>query len=317
VFEVAVIEGQKLWSLAHENQIINVTILPGDGSNPWEHVFSNPAFYLWPISLGLFSIANLVLATWKFIVFVRYYGGFRTSVSLFVLSIEMTSNLIRLVAVVDAFGSWGLYTEQGYAALIELSWPFSISSYLLFTLYWHEMMTNATVVVNPFMTKMRIPFFVLSGALICLQITRTIIRNTSPFENFTTITAIVYLVVLVALLVFYGVTGTKLLLRLNKSKHLGRAVNLLKSTVRILICGGLILCFVIVVILFVGKVPYETPAGFVAVWFVLYMLLNSVSTMAILAFELPSKHSSGSGSSKTSSLPERKYSIASGMRPDA
>jgi hypothetical protein len=29
VFEVAVIEGQKLWSLAHENQIINVTILPG------------------------------------------------------------------------------------------------------------------------------------------------------------------------------------------------------------------------------------------------------------------------------------------------
>ncbi len=42
------------------------------------------------------------------------------------------------------------------------------------------------------------------------------------------IAAIIYLVVTVAEFAFYGVTGGKLLKRLQHSKHMGRAVNLKK-----------------------------------------------------------------------------------------
>ena len=72
--------------------------------------------------------------------------------------------------------------------LTELSWPLSIVSYTLFSLYWYEMMTTASVVVHPFMVKMKIPAFIISAVLVCLQITRTILRNVAVVDNFPTIT---------------------------------------------------------------------------------------------------------------------------------
>jgi hypothetical protein len=73
--------------------------------------------------------------------------------------------------------------------LMEFSFPFALAAYLLFTLYWHEMMTNATVIVHPFITKMRIPFFVVSALLVSLQVIRTVIRSVTTLEfNFNIVT---------------------------------------------------------------------------------------------------------------------------------
>ncbi len=89
----------------------------------------------------------------------------------------------------DNQGTFGLYPEWAVQTLMELSIPFAISSYILFTLYWHEMMTNATIVVHPFITKMKIPFFVLSAVLVALQVIRSIIRNATTLEfNFNIVT---------------------------------------------------------------------------------------------------------------------------------
>jgi hypothetical protein len=38
-------------------------------------------------------------------------------------------------------------------------------------------MTNASVVVHPFITKMRIPFFAISGFILAVQIVKTVVRN--------------------------------------------------------------------------------------------------------------------------------------------
>ena len=74
VVEVPVLDGERLWSLVLENQILNVTILPGgnylskcqkshitncqikDGYNAWEEAFTNPAFYLW---ISMFPINDI------------------------------------------------------------------------------------------------------------------------------------------------------------------------------------------------------------------------------------------------------------------
>lgn len=138
-----------------------------------------------------------------------------------------------------------MYPEWAVAMLMEMCFPFSLAAYLLFTLYWHEMMTNATVIVHPFITKMKIPFFVLSGLLISLQVIRIIIRSVTTLEfNFNIVTgtverhplipatinpfivASVYMVVLVGLVIFYAITGGKILKRLSSSKKLGRTVQL-------------------------------------------------------------------------------------------
>ncbi len=197
--------------------------------NPWTTVFSSGAIifnsgrqnvpepkldlnFPFLVFLCLFALANIGLAVWKLTLFVRFYGGFRSSMALYVLSIEIFSNLsksfrtrylitlsnidllVRFVAYIDNQGTFGLYPEWTVQTLMELCFPFAISSYMLFTLYWHEMMTNATVVVHPFITKMKIPFFVLSAVLIALQVIRSIIRNATTLEfNFNIVTGKSYI----------------------------------------------------------------------------------------------------------------------------
>jgi hypothetical protein len=65
----------------------------------------------------------------------------------------------------------------------SISYPFAFSSYLLFTLYWHEMMTTSSVIVHPFIVKMRIPFFVICAALLSLDIVRIIMMYTAYWEG--------------------------------------------------------------------------------------------------------------------------------------
>lgn len=151
--------------------------------------------------------------------------------------------------MIDIFGVFNIYTERTFAALTELFFPFTISSYMLFVLYWHEMMTNTSVVVHPFITKMRIPFFVTAAVLLLLQIIRTILRNVTSLDNLSLVTgkfdrvatsgsdiiislAIAYLIVSISLIVFYSITGGKLLARLRKSKQLGRVVRLRRVSVK-------------------------------------------------------------------------------------
>ena len=100
----------------------------------------------------------------------------------------LTRATVRIAALIDIFGVFNIYTERTFAALTELSFPFAISSYMLFVLYWHEMMTNSSIVVHPFITKMRIPFFVTAGVLLLLQIVRTILRNITPLDNLSLVT---------------------------------------------------------------------------------------------------------------------------------
>lgn len=125
----------------------------------------------------------------------------------------------------------------------ELSLPFAISSYMLLSLYWHEMMTSSAVVVHPFVTKMRIPFFAVAGFLLAIQLLRILLRSWTDIESLPfltgtsladrirlifSISAVIYAVVVLALIIFYTITGIKLLIRLKQSKSLGRHVKLRK-----------------------------------------------------------------------------------------
>jgi hypothetical protein len=263
------------------------------------------------VVLCAFSLTNIGLGIWKIITFVKYFGGFRTSIALYVLAIEIFSNLIRFVASIEQHGAFELYPEWAIVMLMEFSFPFALAAYLLFTLYWHEMMTNATVIVHPFITRMRIPFFIVSALLVSLQVIRTVIRSVTTLEfNFNIVTAAIYIAVLVGLMVFYAMTGGKVLKRLQSSKKMGRTVQLRRTTRRILIGGGFLLFWIIVAILFVSGVAYQ-PIGIPIVFAVLFVILDVASLMNILAFEVPEAHSSRSGSTASMKRHSVNHSTAS------
>ena len=152
-----------------------------------------------------YSAVNVSLGIWKIVNFSKRWAKFRYSVALYVLIIEVISNLrklvgfkfifiliflnpVRMAPLVDIFGVFNIYTERTFAALTEISFPFAISSYMLFVLYWHEMMTSSSLVIHPFIVKMKIPFFVTAGVLLLLQIIRTILRNATPLDNLGLVT---------------------------------------------------------------------------------------------------------------------------------
>ena len=86
------------------------------------------------------------------------------------------------------FGNNRFYPHWLSTALGELSFPFVLSSLLLFILFWHEMMTSESVIVHPFIHKMRIPFYVVSGVVLALQIVRIIIFSLNVMDGSSFIT---------------------------------------------------------------------------------------------------------------------------------
>lgn len=97
--------------------------------------------------------------------------------------ILIPSYQVRIVAVIDFFGSNFWYPDWAVIMLGELCFPFVISSFLLFILYWHELMTNESIIVHPFIVKMKIPFFVISSFFLVLQVTKNTVQNLTTFTS--------------------------------------------------------------------------------------------------------------------------------------
>jgi hypothetical protein len=294
-------EGLNLLDLVNSGQILNVTLMPnGDAENLWERVYSNAGFYVATVILAIFPLTNIGLAIWKLTQFFKYYGGCRTAVATFVLSIEIASNILRFIIMIDPFATHYIYPIEFCIAFYRLSFPFACSAFLLIILYWHEMMTSYSVVVHPFVVKMKVPFIVTSSILLSIQLLQIFLRSFGGIEGMQLATAIIYTVIVVAIVVFYIITGAKLLQRLSGSKSLGRAVRLRKTTVKILITGGFLVAFIVFGAMFVSGFVYY-PNNFISIWYSIWAVLNAASMTNILAFEMPRGASSKGFSSGSSS----------------
>jgi hypothetical protein len=304
VFEITTRDGDILWPLIEQDLVANITLIPSDEPNPWDVVLLSPGYYVITYFLMAFSVVNICLAIWKMKLFLDYYGGFRLSISLLVLFLEVISNLLRIIGLIDLFGVYTIYRELTFWSMYFLSFPFVISSIMLFLLHWHETMTSSSIVVHPFIVKMRIPFFVTSGVLLLLQIA-VILTGVFNIRGFVDVTTVILVVISAALVVFYFVTGIKLLLRLKVSKKYGRKIrNLKETTVKILSSIGFLFVIVCIFVLFLTDVAY-TPLGYFMCWYSLYAAINCTSLLNILAFGTPAHHKSSTSSTNKNNASNR------------
>jgi hypothetical protein len=262
IFEMAIPEAKIFLPYFYEDQIESVTFLPNDEPNPWDDTYSSVGYYIWTAFLGLYPAVNIGLAIWKLRVFAMFYGGCTTSIAVFVLSIELFSNALRLLHIVDPLCANFIYSEQVSVAFTRLSMPFALSSFILIILYWHEMMTSSSIIVHPFIIRMKIPFFVLSGTLVAMQLLQLFLRSWSTVDNLQFVTAVLYIAVSLTIVIFHLITGIKLLRRMAESKNIGKAVALKKTTIRILICAGLLVLFILFATLFATGFAYAPFSKF-------------------------------------------------------
>jgi len=83
--------------------------------------------------------------------------------------------IVRFVFCIDAFSFHGLYPTSFTFTIGEITLPLFLCSSLLIVLYWHEIMIDSSLKVSPFITKLRIPFYVLSGVVLAVHVTRMVL----------------------------------------------------------------------------------------------------------------------------------------------
>jgi hypothetical protein len=297
IVELGVNHSKILWNLYSSDQIFNMTLLPDESDNPWTVIALSPWIYVWQAVLGPHAIANIVLASIQFKRFIDYYGGCRASVALYVLGIELGSNLIRIVSLIDMFGYYGIYPDWTRVFFSEVNFPFVVSSFLLFSLFWHELMNNASLKVHPFIRKMRIPFYAASFGFIIVQVAMATCRNLGVLEDSRIVSSSLYFAISIGLIVFYTINGVKLLKKIKLLAKKNKTNALKRTTIKILISTGCLLCLVILGGVFAIGVPYN-PIGYIVAWFFTFAVINSASTMSILACNLPENKSSTGSSNR-------------------
>jgi hypothetical protein len=169
------------------------------------------------------SAAVAISALTKLIAYVRTFG-FQLSVPQLCLTILAVTNTFRTVYhCLDPvyFG----YAMNGAGAHMTstISIPANIIATLLVAFYWAELLDRNKVQVSTFLSRMRIPFVIVSVLVTLVEIASSALRA-SPLPNLgfmTIFSVILYVLVVTVSTVFFATTGTRVLLYIRKSSGMG------------------------------------------------------------------------------------------------
>eukprot|EP00029_Vermamoeba_vermiformis_P011929 TRINITY_DN6735_c0_g1_i1.p1 TRINITY_DN6735_c0_g1~~TRINITY_DN6735_c0_g1_i1.p1 ORF type:complete len:343 (-),score=12.41 TRINITY_DN6735_c0_g1_i1:86-973(-) len=273
------------------SNIVNITMLPNEHENLWQVAYESGWMYVWQISIGLSSVAIIVLASLKIAEFMKFYEKFQISIALVVLSIDIIGAFLRLLYSIDPFQIRGLYSDETNVGLLANSLPLVHIAAILIVFYWYEMMHYTSLQVSTFISRMKIPFFILVGLIVAVHVVRLTLVQVLGLGIINLVNAIWALFVSTSVVVLYAVVGGQLLVRLRRVKQGKKVKRLTKITIRILASGFMLLGIVVQLCLFVSVVPTLNPASWITCWWVNGFLYASFSLLNVSAFQVPSSKS--------------------------
>jgi hypothetical protein len=105
--------------------------------------------------------------------------------------------------------------------MITIHWPLAFITTLSISLYWQELLSASRVRVANFVQKLRIPFIVISLFIIAIEISSSSLRavRAANLGVLTTITGVIYAVVMVGLSIFFFVAGVMVLKKLREGEN--------------------------------------------------------------------------------------------------
>jgi hypothetical protein len=302
-----------LGPLAAQGMTVMASLDAADG-NHWRDVFRSPGLYVAQIFIGLLCIANTILASINLANVIKYRDRrSKFSVPQVILGIQVLANLIRLAQIVDPNGMRAVYSFAANRVLATFTYPMIIASALLMTLFWYECLVKVSIDINPFLSKMKIPFFIIS-AVICLYeyvTTGLRARNIARIELLMSL-QIFYSVIAGLLLIFYIVTSIRIMLRLRLRKLLvAKAKTMPTKTAVIFIWMGVGLG-IWVGFLCAATTMVQTPEGYATNVFILHAIIHLVSLALIVIFTVNKAEIEASKKSGSST-----YKGGSGSGPEA
>jgi hypothetical protein len=319
VVQIAGIRWTELTGYLAEGKVVTLRIRDDD-LNEWEVMMESGWMIFFSVFMSLFTFVCLGLAVYKFIMFSRTKGCIQKgqlSVTQTMLIFEMCGNSLRFIScAVDSLMSRKLLSFLGSQLLFTTHWPFVIVNLLMVSFYWHELMSKTKVKINRNLSKFNIPFWVIFAVFVALEWAQSVLRGLAySFNLFLIIVGIAYILIALACITFYYITGVKLQKKLRNSKveklsgtrlrRLNRASTLIYAS-----SGGVI---VWVIGIIVGGLTntFWIPWGYFAVWFIIFFSTTFISLMHLLAIQEPRPCGQGTSSTAMSSTGQRSGSVPS------
>lgn len=288
VFEITQYQFQGFQSMLVNNSMM-VSFNTSE-PNPWVNVFTKfaPAFgILTMVGSGIVC----VVAVYKLVVVISVVGV-QLSVAQAVLFLNLVALLIRFVwCISDPFGAYRLTSEMWVQIGLTLPFSLTISSALLITLYWHEMIRRRNGPrINLFLNKMLIPFIVISVLLIAFELATDVLRALGLTPLIGVINGVFYFVIVFFLLCFFLVTNYRLRIvfnQINKTLNTSHEKRLKLGT-RVLswMVVAMLVWIIGLLIMASGQVIW-IPAGFVAIWVLLFTFSIFLNFLQVLLIRVP------------------------------
>ena len=153
--------------------------------NPWQEIVEGGGWILFQLVMSLASIANLAIAGERFWV-IGNVRGFKLSIPLFCLSMEILCNVLRLVVVaVDPVASRLLFPRAANYILFTITQPLNMITTIILVFFFHELTSSSKLVQVSFLanTWTKASACVISFVLIFLDLYTSVTRLETDFKE--------------------------------------------------------------------------------------------------------------------------------------
>jgi hypothetical protein len=280
---------------------INVTI-KGWTPNPWD-ILQSSGFFVWQIILTLINAAALLYMVYKLTIIIIYGQKKKISIAVTICVLEIAGCLLRLVYIaLDPLDATRLIPYIWEQILLTIYFPFGVASNLLFLFCWQEILTMKNMKVSPFLSKLLVPFIVVSIILFLLDLAAGVARglNLPQYSNVISIVeAILYISILMTLAIWTFVIAGRVFKHYNWSKEVFSKKDKIvyKTSVVCTIIGVTYLLLVLLSALSIVKSLYGNPVDYVVVWFFLLFFFTSRGFLQVFVLNVSTKAKTSSMSS--------------------
>eukprot|EP01122_Echinamoeba_exundans_P015228 TRINITY_DN7133_c0_g1_i1.p1 TRINITY_DN7133_c0_g1~~TRINITY_DN7133_c0_g1_i1.p1 ORF type:complete len:558 (+),score=65.63 TRINITY_DN7133_c0_g1_i1:155-1675(+) len=294
VVEIGYRASAEIVEMVEKNNSLIVAVDIGD-FNIWRSIRRGGAQTAWQAIFTLWAGAVCVSALIKLIGFVRA-KGIQFNIAQICLSIELICNLYRMIYfALDPIYAGRLFLAYQAHMMLTISWPFTIITTLLITLYWLELLTKNRVLVPTFLSFLKWPFLGVSLFMVALELGTSIARALSlgPLVTLTPIIGACYAVILVSTILLFFIVGTRTLRQLKAGEKIATQTSgskriLAKTTKLIMVSGIFSMLWILGTLFTVIRPLFWDYRGFYATWTIAFGGILGTSLTQVLSFTAPS-----------------------------
>lgn len=176
---------------------------------------------------------------------------------------------------------------------------------LLLAMYWSEILDKSKIHITSFLSRLRVPFILASIFVTGVEICTTIIRAVRigvRVSVASTIAAVVYIIFMTTISVFFFAFGAKVIRRIQES---AKSVNIstgssrqtasLRRITALLVSSGVFnIVFITAFIIAAVDSFFYTPVGFTLSWSLMYVGILGGSLTQVMAVKFRHPNSGGS-----------------------